>query len=64
MIKYAPAGPLTTAINMFNYVSFGSNHLGRAALFYDAVLEPLGLRRRIASSPPNWEGGWGGTTKS
>src|ERR1700704_630161 len=53
--------PLITAIGMFNYVSLGSNDLRRAALFYDAVLEPLGLRRCDTSGEPNWEGwiGWG-----
>ncbi len=46
---------------MFNYVSLGSNNLERAAAFYDAVLEPLGLRRCDTSGEPNWQGwvGWG-----
>jgi catechol 2,3-dioxygenase-like lactoylglutathione lyase family enzyme len=46
---------------MFNYVSLGSNDLERAALFYDAVLEPLGLRRCDTSGESNWDGwvGWG-----
>jgi hypothetical protein len=61
VIKYASVDPLTTAINMFIYVSLGSNDLERAALFYDAVLEPLGLSRCDTSREPNWEGwvGWG-----
>ena len=46
---------------MFNYVSLGTNDLERAALFYDAVLEPLGLKRCDTWGEPNWEGwvGWG-----
>ena len=32
---------------MFSHVTVGSNDLDRAAVFYDAVLLPLGLRRRI-----------------
>ncbi len=45
MIKCALETHLNTAVGMFNYVSLGTNDLKRAALFYDAVLEPLGLRR-------------------
>jgi catechol 2,3-dioxygenase-like lactoylglutathione lyase family enzyme len=46
---------------MFNYVSLGTNDLARATLFYDAVLEPLGLKRCNTWGEPNWEGwvGWG-----
>ena len=40
---------------MFNYVSLGTNDLERAAHFYDAVLDPLGLRRCDTSAEPNWE---------
>lgn len=32
---------------MFSHITLGSNDLDRAARFYDAVLLPLGLRRRI-----------------
>jgi catechol 2,3-dioxygenase-like lactoylglutathione lyase family enzyme len=32
---------------MFSHVTIGSNDLPRAALFYDALLTPLGLVRRI-----------------
>lgn len=31
---------------MLLYVTIGTNDLGRAQLFYDAVLAPLGLKRR------------------
>ncbi|MCW0000566.1 VOC family protein [Pararhizobium sp. YC-54] len=31
---------------MLLYVTIGSNDLGRAQLFYDAALAPLGLKRR------------------
>ena len=46
---------------MFNYVSLGTNNLARATLFYDAVLEPLGLKRCHTSGESNWDGwvGWG-----
>ena len=46
---------------MFNYVSLGTNDLGRAVRFYDATLAPLGLRRCDTSGEPNWQGwaGWG-----
>lgn len=32
---------------MFSHVTVGSNDLERAGQFYDAVLAPLGMRRRI-----------------
>lgn len=32
---------------MFSHVMLGANHLERQAAFYDAVLAPLGLARRI-----------------
>ena len=32
---------------MFSHITLGSNDLDRAARFYDAVLLPLGLQRRI-----------------
>ncbi|MVS97944.1 VOC family protein [Devosia marina] len=32
---------------MFSHVTVGSNDLERAGQFYDAVLLPLGLRRRV-----------------
>ena len=46
---------------MFSYISLGTNDLERAARFYDAVLEPLGLKRCDTSGEPNWEDwvGWG-----
>ena len=31
---------------MYSHVTVGTNDLARAAAFYDAVLEPLGFRRR------------------
>ena len=52
---------MTTANSMFTYVSLGTNDLERATRFYDAVLEPLGLKRCDTSGEPNWDGwvGWG-----
>jgi catechol 2,3-dioxygenase-like lactoylglutathione lyase family enzyme len=46
---------------MFTYVCLGTNDLKRAALFYDAVLAPLGLSRCDVSDEPDWENwiGWG-----
>jgi catechol 2,3-dioxygenase-like lactoylglutathione lyase family enzyme len=46
---------------VFNYVSLGTNDLARATHFYDAVLEPLGLKRCDTWGELNWEGwvGWG-----
>jgi catechol 2,3-dioxygenase-like lactoylglutathione lyase family enzyme len=60
-MKYAPTGLLPARARMFSYVCLGSNDLWRAALFYDAVLEPLGLRRCDTSGESNGEGwvGWG-----
>jgi catechol 2,3-dioxygenase-like lactoylglutathione lyase family enzyme len=40
---------------MFSHVTVGTNDLDRAAAFYDAILLPLGLRRRVVtpdSGPP------------
>lgn len=34
---------------MFSHITVGARHLGRAGHFYDAVLTPLGLTRRIVS---------------
>jgi catechol 2,3-dioxygenase-like lactoylglutathione lyase family enzyme len=34
---------------MFSHVTIGSNDLARAAVFCDAVLHPLGLRRRAVT---------------
>ncbi|MEO6920022.1 MAG: VOC family protein [Collimonas sp.] len=34
---------------MFSHVTIGSNDLDRAAAFYDAVLIPLGLKRRVVT---------------
>lgn len=31
---------------MFSHITVGTNDLARAAVFYDALLTPLGLRRR------------------
>jgi catechol 2,3-dioxygenase-like lactoylglutathione lyase family enzyme len=46
---------------VFTYVCLGSNHPERAAVFYDAVLGALGLRRVDTASEPDWNGwyGWG-----
>ena len=38
---------------MFSHVTIGTNDLGRAAAFYDAVLAPLGIER-VPSKYPNW----------
>lgn len=41
---------------MFSHVTVGSNDLGAACAFYDAVLAPLGLRRRSVTpdgGPPS-----------
>jgi catechol 2,3-dioxygenase-like lactoylglutathione lyase family enzyme len=35
--------------SMFSHVTVGSNDLGQAAAFYDAVLAPLGLERRVVA---------------
>jgi catechol 2,3-dioxygenase-like lactoylglutathione lyase family enzyme len=46
---------------MLSYVYFGTNDLGKATAFYDAVLAPLGMRRCITNDP-EWDGisaGWG-----
>lgn len=32
---------------MFSHVTVGANDIERAAIFYDAVLAPLGLRQRV-----------------
>ena len=34
---------------MFSHITVGARDLGRAGRFYDAVLAPLGLKRRIVS---------------
>ncbi len=34
---------------MFSHVTVGSRDLDRAAAFYDAVLAPLGLKRRVVT---------------
>ena len=34
---------------MFSHITVGAHDLGRAGRFYDAVLAPLGLKRRIVS---------------
>ena len=61
MVKYALAGRRTAVIAMFTYVSLGTNDLDRATRFYDAVLEPLGLKRCDTWGEPNWDDwvGWG-----
>ena len=41
---------------MFSHITVGTNDLDRAATFYEAVLTPLGLRRRVVSpdgGPPS-----------
>ena len=46
---------------MLSYVYFGTNHLDRAIVFYDAVLGALGMRRCITNDPA-WDSvsaGWG-----
>lgn len=35
---------------MFSHVTVGARDLGRAGRFYDAVLAPLGLKRRVVTS--------------
>ncbi|UOB59052.1 VOC family protein [Burkholderia pyrrocinia] len=35
---------------MFSHVTVGARDLGRAGRFYDAVLAPLGLKRRVVMS--------------
>ena len=35
---------------MFSHVTVGAHDLGRAGRFYDAVLAPLGLQRRVVMS--------------
>ncbi|MET3925689.1 VOC family protein [Devosia sp. 2618] len=47
---------------MFSHITVGASDLDRAASFYDAVLLPLGLRRRVVApdgGPPAvcWVGG-------
>lgn len=32
---------------MFSHVTVGTNDMGRATAFYDAILAPLGLRQRV-----------------
>jgi len=61
VIKYAPAARRPAVHTMFTYVTLGTNDLERAARFYDAVLQPLGLTRCDTSGEANWEGwaGWG-----
>lgn len=34
---------------MFSHVTVGSNDLEKSAIFYDAILIPLGLRRRVVT---------------
>jgi len=46
---------------MLSYVYFGTNDLGRATRFYDAVLAPLGMPRCVTGDP-DWDrvaAGWG-----
>jgi len=46
---------------MLTYVYFGTNDLERATRFYDAVLAPLGMQRRITGDA-DWDrisSGWG-----
>lgn len=41
---------------MFSHITVGTNDLGRAAAFYDAVLAPLGLQQRSVTpdgGPPS-----------
>lgn len=42
-------------MSLILYATLGVSDLPRAAAFYDAVLAPLGQRRR-ADSAPGWEG--------
>ena len=46
---------------MFSYICLGTNDLGRAIVFYDAVLAPLGLQRCQTPGEENWDNwaGWG-----
>ena len=46
---------------MFTYICLGTNHLQRAALFYDAALAPLGLHRCASAAEPGTGDmlGWG-----
>jgi catechol 2,3-dioxygenase-like lactoylglutathione lyase family enzyme len=46
---------------MFTYVSLGTNDLARAAKFYDATMDALGLTRCDVSDESDWESwiGWG-----
>ncbi len=49
------------AVNMLTYVYLGTNDLERAALFYDAILAPLGMQRCITGDA-DWDrisAGWG-----
>ena len=46
---------------MLTYVYFGTNDLGRATMFYDAVLAPLGMERCVTNDA-DWDRtsvGWG-----
>jgi catechol 2,3-dioxygenase-like lactoylglutathione lyase family enzyme len=46
---------------MLSYVYFGTNDLGGATRFYDAVLVPLGMPRCVTGDP-DWDrvaAGWG-----
>lgn len=46
---------------MLSYVYFGTNDLDEALAFYDAALEPLGMKRCITNDP-EWDriaAGWG-----
>ena len=46
---------------MLSYVYFGTNDLDKAIAFYDAVLAPLGMLRRVTGDP-EWDriaAGWG-----
>jgi catechol 2,3-dioxygenase-like lactoylglutathione lyase family enzyme len=46
---------------MFTYICLGTADLARAAKFYDAVFDTLGIRRCDTTGEPDWEGwiGWG-----
>ncbi len=46
---------------MFSYICLGTNDLGRAIVFYDAVLAPLGLQRCQTPGEEDWDNwaGWG-----
>jgi hypothetical protein len=39
-------------IAMLSYVYLGTRDLGRATLFYDAILGAIGLRRCVTGDPP------------